>query len=119
MAKEKESKVVYENEIVTIEETYEKQLDMSKVPVFTIENCEVLYSSLNSKQAKYGHNIQILLPQDTVLPQKDREIRNKYLIAQQKQNPNLEVVKGIVKSICLIRYSDESKVVFAPSTTTS
>lgn len=99
MAKEKESKVVYENEIVTIEETYEKQLDMSKVPVFTIENCEVLYSSLNSKQAKYGHNIQILLPQDTVLPQKDREIRNKYLIAQQKQNPNLEVVKGIVKSI--------------------
>lgn len=99
MAKEKESKVVYENEIVTIEETYEKQLDMSKVPVFTIENCEVLYSSLNSKQAKYGHNIQILLPQDTVLPQKDREIRNKYLVAQQKQNPNLEVVKGIVKSI--------------------
>lgn len=99
MAKEKESKVVYENEIVTIEETYEKQLDMSKVPVFTIENCEVLYSSLNSKQAKYGHNIQILLPQDTVLPQKDREIRNKYLVAQQKQNPNLEVVKGIIKSI--------------------
>ena len=99
MAKEKESKVVYENEIVTIEETYEKQLDRSKVPVFTIENCEVLYSSLNSKQAKYGHNIQILLPQDTVLPQKDREIRNKYLVAQQKQNPNLEVVKGIVKSI--------------------
>ena len=99
MAKEKESKVVYENEIVTIEETYEKQLDMSKVPVFTIENCEVLYSSLNSKQAKYGHNIQILLPQDTVLPQKDREIRNKYLVAQQKRNPNLEVVKGIVKSI--------------------
>ena len=99
MAKEKESKVVYENEIVTIEETYEKQLDMSKVPVFTIENCEVLYSSLNSKQAKYGHNIQILLPQDTVLPQKDREIRSKYLVAQQKQNPNLEVVKGIVKSI--------------------
>ena len=99
MAKEKESKVVYENEIVTIEETYEKQLDMSKVPVFTIENCEILYSSLNSKQAKYGHNIQILLPQDTVLPQKDREIRNKYLVAQQKQNPNLEVVKGIVKSI--------------------
>ena len=99
MAKEKESKVVYENEIVTIEETYEKQLDMSKVPVFTIENCEVLYSSLNSKQAKYGHNIQILLPQDTVLPQRDREIRNKYLVAQQKQNPNLEVVKGIVKSI--------------------
>ena len=99
MAKEKESKVVYENEIVTIEETYEKQLDMSKVPVFTIENCEVLYSSLNSKQAKYGHNIQILLPQDTVLPQKDREIRNKYLVAQQKRNPNLEVVKGIIKSI--------------------
>ena len=99
MAKEKESKVVYENEIVTIEETYEKQLDMSKVPVFAIENCEVLYSSLNSKQAKYGHNIQILLPQDTVLPQKDREIRNKYLVAQQKQNPNLEVVKGIIKSI--------------------
>ena len=99
MAKEKERKVVYENEIVNIDETYEKQLDMSKVPVFTIENCEVLYSSLNSKQAKYGHNIQILLPQDTVLPQKDREIRNKYLVAQQKQNPNLEVVKGIVKSI--------------------
>lgn len=99
MAKEKESKVVYENEIVTIEETYEKQLDMSKIPVFTIENCEVLFSSLNSKQAKYGHNIQILLPQDTVLPQKDREIRQKYLVAQQKQNPNLEVVKGIVKSI--------------------
>ena len=99
MAKEKESKVIYENEIVTIEETYEKQLDMSKVPVFTIENCEVLYSSLNSKQAKYGHNIQILLPQDSELPKQDRTIRQKYLVKQQQKNPNLEVVKGVVKSI--------------------
>ena len=31
----------------------------------------------------------------------NREIRNKYLVAQQKQNPNLEVVKGIVKFLCV------------------
>ena len=99
MARQNESKVVYENDIVTIEQKYEKELDMSKVPVYTIENCEVLYSSLNSKQAKYGHNIQILLPQDTTLPKIDREIRQKYLVAQQKRNPNLEVVKGVVRAI--------------------
>lgn len=99
MAKQNESKVVYENEIITLKETYTKALDMSKIPVFNIENCEVLYSSLSSKQAKFGHNIQILLPNGTDFPQKDRAIRQNYLAAQQKHNPNLEIVKGVVKAI--------------------
>lgn len=99
MAKQNESKVVYENEIITLKETYTKALDMSKIPVFNIENCEVLYSSLSSKQAKFGHNIQILLPNGTDFPQKDRAIRQNYLMAQQKHNPNLEIVKGVVKAI--------------------
>lgn len=99
MAKQNESKVVYENEIITLKETYTKTLDMSKIPVFNIENCEVLYSSLSSKQAKFGHNIQILLPNGTDFPQKDRAIRQNYLMAQQKHNPNLEIVKGVVKAI--------------------
>lgn len=99
MAKQNESKVVYENEIITLKETYIKSLDMSKIPVFNIENCEVLYSSLSSKQAKFGHNIQILLPNGTDFPQKDRAIRQNYLVAQQKHNPNLEAVKGVVKAI--------------------
>ena len=99
MAKQNEGKVVYENEIITLKETYEKPLDMSKVPVFNIENCEVLYSSLTSKQAKFGHNIQILLPNGTDFPQKDRAIRQNYLVSQQKSNPNLEIVRGVVKAI--------------------
>lgn len=92
-------KVVYENDIITLKETYEKPLDLSKVPVFTIENCEVLYSSLSSKQAKFGHNIQILLPANTDFPPKDRAIRQNYLKSAQQKNPNLEVVKGVVKAI--------------------
>ena len=96
---EEKSKVVYENDIITLKETYENPLDLSKIPVFTIENCEVLYSSLSSKQAKFGHNIQILLPADTDFPAKDRAIRQNYLKAEQVHNPNLEVVKGIVKAI--------------------
>ena len=98
-ATEEKSKVVYENDIITLKETYENPLDLSKIPVFTIENCEVLYSSLSSKQAKFGHNIQILLPADTDFPAKDRAIRQNYLRAEQVNNPNLEVVKGIVKTI--------------------
>ena len=98
-ATEEKSKVVYEPEIITLKETYENPLDLSKIPVFTIENCEVLYSSLSSKQAKFGHNIQILLPADTDFPAKDRAIRQNYLRAEQATNPNLEVVKGIVKAI--------------------
>lgn len=96
---EKGKKPVYENEIITLKETYENPLDMSKIPVFTLENCEVLYSSLSSNQAKFGHNIQILLPADTDFPQKDRVIRQNYLSVQQKENPNLEIVKGVVKAI--------------------
>lgn len=96
---EKGKKPVYEKEIITLKETYENPLDMSKIPVFNLENCEVLYSSLSSNQAKFGHNIQILLPVGTDFPQTDRAIRQNYLKAQQRENPNLEVVKGIVKAI--------------------
>lgn len=96
---EKGKKPVYENEIITRKIAYENLPDMSKIPVFNLENCEVLYSSLSSNQAKFGHNIQILLPANTDFPQTDRAIRQNYLSVQQKQNPNLEIVKGVVKAI--------------------
>lgn len=101
--KEKESKVKYASEIITLNETYENATDLSQVPVFDIENCEVLYSSLSSKMAKYGHSIQILLPVGCNLPQIDRGIRQKYLTSIQNDsehgNPNLELVKGSIKAI--------------------
>lgn len=95
MAEEK-IKITYEPEIITLEESYEEPLDEDKIPVFTIENCEVLYSSLTSKNPQFGHNIQIMLPSDTDFVQKDRTMRTKFLQHAQIENPNLEVVKASV-----------------------
>lgn len=100
MAKpETESKVKYESEIVTRPITFESKLDLSQIPVFTIENCEVLNSSLTVATPKYGHNIQILLPENNILQATDRQIRNNYLLSAQEENPNLEIVKSALTVI--------------------
>lgn len=96
---DEKSKVKYESEIITSKETFENPLDISKIPVFTIENCEVLNSSLGSATPKFGHNIQILLPVDTNFVAQDKSIRTNYLISAQKDDPNLEFVKGSINTI--------------------
>lgn len=92
-------KIDYEEEIITLNETIENPLDMDKIPVFSIENCEVMFSSLSTKRPQFGHNIQILLPQDNDLVKKDRIMRQRYLEEAQIDNPNLEIVKGSIVTI--------------------
>lgn len=91
------TKVKYLEDIITIEQKFENSvIDISQVPVFKIENCEVEFSSLNSKTPKTGHSVRILFP-DNVFYDQDKQIRQGYLKARQVQNPDLESVKTFLK----------------------
>lgn len=95
MAKTNEkSKMTYEQDIITLAENFISPLDISNVPVYNIENCEVLFCSLGLLTPQYGHNITILLPADNTLFASDRVTRDNYLKSMQVENPNLEYVKG-------------------------
>lgn len=89
-----ETKVKYEPEIITRTTTFENAVPIEQIPVFSVENCEVLNSSLGVQTPKFGHNIQIMLPAENTLQGADRQIRNNYLIEAQKDNPNIEFIKG-------------------------
>lgn len=89
-----EVKVKYEPEIITRTTTFTNAVPLEQIPVFSIENCEVLNSSLGVPTPKFGHNIQIMLPADNTLQAVDRQIRNNYLVEVQKDNPNIEFIKG-------------------------
>lgn len=93
------TKVEYESDIITLPETFEKPLPIEQIPVFTLENCEILNSSLGSQSPKFGHNVQILLPNGSNFVQVDRTMRNNYLTSAQEKNPNLEIIKGSLTAI--------------------
>lgn len=116
---EKKSRVKYESEIITRPITYEKAQDVSQIPVFKIENCEILNSSIGNLAPTFGHNVQIMLPSDcSNLIQADRVIRNNYLLQIQQDvengNPNLEIVKGSITAFTqadvLKGKTDEAKI---------
>lgn len=93
--KEKESdyNVVYEEKIITSEIQYESPIDISKVPTFTLNGCEVLIAS-TSGQPKFGHSIMLLLPQDADFVSTDRKLRNYFAQSRQSQDPNCESYKA-------------------------
>ena len=99
MATQTESKynVVFEEKIITSEVTYENPIDISKVPVISIQGAEVRNSSLTQKTPKFGHSIQLLVDEEFV--QKDRQLRAYFTQQRQLSDPNCENYKGQVKII--------------------
>ena len=89
--------VVFEEKIITSEVTYENPIDISKVPVISIQGAEVRNSSLTQKTPKFGHSIQLLVDEEFV--QKDRQIRAYFTQQRQLSDPNCENYKGQVKII--------------------
>ena len=92
-----EYNVVFEEKIITSEVTYENPIDISKVPVISIQNVEVRNSSLTQKTPKFGHNIQLLVDEEFV--QKDRQLRAYFTQQRQLSDPNCENYKGQVKIV--------------------
>ena len=92
-----EYNVVFEEKIITSEVTYENPIDISKVPVFTIQGAEVRNSSLTQKTPKFGHSIQLLVDEEFV--QKDKQLRAYFTQQRQLTDPNCENYKGQVKII--------------------
>lgn len=92
-------KAKYEKGIINSSKTYEKPFDMAQIPVFTIENCEVLFSSLTSETPQYGHSVTIMLPAETDFVAQDKLMRSNFLKTAQQDNPNLEVIKGAISLI--------------------
>lgn len=96
VTKEKESKIQYLSDIIG----YDNEpiiSDMSKIPVFKVEGCEVMFSSLGAKTPKTGHSIRLLLPDDNFWTQ-DKKLRNKFLQQKQLVDDSIEIVKGVVKT---------------------
>lgn len=96
---EKDSKynITYEEKVITSEITYENPIDISAVPVFNLENVEVLYCSLGQKTPKMGHSITLILDQDFV--QKDKQLRTYFAQQRQQLDPNCEIYKSQIKII--------------------
>lgn len=92
-----EYNVVFEEKIITSEVTYENPIDISKVPVISIQGAEVRNSSLTQKTPKFGHSVQLLVDEEFV--QKDRQIRAYFTQQRQLSDPNCENYKGQVKII--------------------
>ena len=92
-----EYNVVFEEKIITSEVTYENPIDISKVPVISIQGAEVRNSSLTQKTPKFGHSIQLLVDEEFV--QKDRQLRAYFTQQRQLSDPNCENYKGQVKII--------------------
>lgn len=94
-----EAKVKYEPEIITRGFTLTNPFPIEMIPVFEIENCEVLNSSLGFETPKFGHNIQIMLPVENNLQVADRQMKSNHLIEAQKDNPNIESIKSSLKIV--------------------
>lgn len=91
-------KINYVSDIVTVEQ--QARHDVSNVPVFTIENCEVIGSSLTMETPISGHSISFYLPTNTTFKDEDRALRQGALLkALQKSNPDLEGIKSVLKTI--------------------
>ena len=100
MAKqEKDSKynITYEEKVITSEIEYENPMDISAVPVFNLENVEVMYCSLGQKTPKMGHSITLIVDKDFV--QKDKQLRSYFVQQRQAVDPNCEVYKSQIKII--------------------
>lgn len=92
----KEIEVEYQSDVIAIEDTYVKNIDITKIPVFKIENCEVMFANLGAKTPKSGHSIRVMFPDNNFFEQ-DKVIRQKYLTSRQKQDPDLEAIKSSLK----------------------
>lgn len=94
----------YEPGIITSEIKIENAVDISTVPVYTLENCEILFSSLMAQTPKFGHSIKFMLPQGSNFPVIDKQLRNKYLTTLQNNDTtgefiNLETIKSSVSLV--------------------
>lgn len=94
-----DEKIYYDPKVITRKEVIENPFDPNKIPVYTIENCEVLFSSLGVATPQNGHGIRVLLPADTNFKDLDRKFRNNLLLAIQESDPNLESINSAVKVI--------------------
>ena len=94
----------YEPGIIASNRTIANPVDVSTVPVYTLENCEVLFSSLTAQTPKFGHSIKFMLPQGSNFPAIDRQLRNDYLTSLQQNDEtgefiNVETIKGTVSLV--------------------
>jgi len=94
----KEYTMVHDEKIICIPVQYESPIDISQIPVFSIENCEILNSSITSPKPMFSHSVQILLP-DNEFFQNDKNLRTFFTQQRQVANPNVENYKSQVKMI--------------------
>jgi len=96
---QKETRLNYVKDIIDAEDEFAKPIDVSKLPVFKIDNCEVTFSNLTTDTPKSGHSISVLLPKDTEFAVQDMKLRQYFLQERQKTNDELENVKKCYKKV--------------------
>lgn len=96
---QKETRLNYVKDIVDVKDEFVKPINVSQLPVFQIDNCEVLFSSLTMETPQKGHSISILMPKDTEFVQQDTKLRQYFLQERQKTNDEIENIKKCYKKV--------------------
>lgn len=96
---QKETRLNYVKDIIDTEDEFAKPIDVSKLPVFKVDNCEVLFSTLTMDTPKSGHSISVLLPKDTEFAVQDTKLRQYFLKQRQEVNDEIENVKKCYKKV--------------------
>lgn len=94
-----ETRLNYVKDIIDVKDSFTQPIDVSKLPVFSIENCEVLFSSLTTDTPKNGHSISVLMPKDTDFADKDAKLRQYFLTKRQEEDDEIEAIKKSFRKV--------------------
>ena len=95
--KDSKYNVQYEEDIITIETTFENSIDISQVPVIPVNNVEVMFSSLSAKTPKYGHSITFLVTPEFV--SMDEKLCEHFQKAIKASDASCRFLKSQIKTI--------------------
>lgn len=95
--KDSKYNVQYEEDIITIETTFENSIDISQVPVIPVNNVEVMFSSLTAKTPKFGHSITFLVTPEFV--SMDEKLCEHFQKAIKVNDASCRFLKSQIKTI--------------------